>query len=102
MSKEVKSSSTKPTFALEHEKHFTFFKNVPNFEECFSDIYPFELKAQQELLDSTMFNGDYYARCCRRLRSVGGTRRSWSGLRWVVAVEGDVSSLGDNGALALL
>ena len=60
MSEDAKKTS-KPTFYGEYNKHLSFFLQVPDFEDSFADLYPFERKARQELLNGTLFNTVYYA-----------------------------------------
>ena len=60
MSEDVKKMS-RPTFHGEYNKHLSFFLPVPEFEDSFADLYHFEQKARQELLNGTLFDTTYYA-----------------------------------------
>lgn len=70
---EKPANTSRPTFHSEYKKHLDFFLNVPDFEDCYNDIYPFELKARQELLNGTLFDADYYA---RRVDSILDAKRA--------------------------
>ena len=72
MSEDAKKT-TRPTFAGEYTKHLDFFLNVPDFEEDFVDIYPFERKARQELLNGTLFDAPYYT---TRVNSIIDAKRA--------------------------